>query len=695
MSHRARTPGSSQSGASRYGRFERQARMPVDRCGRSPSLTSIVDMYRRPSTAKGSRQPPQVAGSFYYDYSEDFDRPTASHHDLKSQISMESPPIQDDGSQNYGEFAVKPKPDGPDPQDAAVDALPPHSRPSLEYGTGNEEELKPGPKLEEESTRSSDADDTDLSNLVAARRLSQSAPANPEASRSAESPLPSHEHDMSVNMARLSKSGQSLRAVEAKPKSDCHPKTLDAQQGSRVARCALDPTLPDFASIFSSFDLLGKSPCFKTADISAQKLPGESDADSVASSNHKIGNQRHRRNVAALRISTADLNDRSGHIKDGSVHEQELDILSPEPISPARGLKVKNSIPQLMKALPPLPPGMPGERSQNQHTLLKWDDQLDEQHPCDCSRSHDMVREDDEVDLAEPLPTGLKQQPQSGKHSSPSKFKVRIKPSYSPVTGIGNVIRADIKRDMQGVPQQSTAQAKPKLKLKLSRSQLGQGRQATGEPCTRANRLKQCNSLADLALYSNIGTKAGQRFANEDNARGNSQSEGCVHSTLETQHSQGNTGHRSPQPSDPFSIPYPASPEDNTDKKRSLSSSNKDTLVQRPSCSSGRSPVQENGLRKKMSMFRLRIAESLTAKPPKKCKKIPELEQSDSHISVNITLKGSETNLNNIDNRKQRPNSNIRSDWVTDRFKRWATDARRALRSYVRRTLDRSSRWSD
>ncbi|KID66457.1 hypothetical protein MAN_04738, partial [Metarhizium hybridum] len=695
ISHRARTPGSSQSGASRYGRFERHARMPVDRCGRSPSLTSIVDMYRRPSTAKGSGQPPQLAGSFYYDYSEDFDRPTASHHDIKSQISMESPRIQDDEGRNYDEFAVKPKPDRPDHQDAAVDTLTPHSRSSLEYSTGNQEELKSGPKLEEETTRSSDADDTDLSNLIAARRLSQSAPADPEASKSAESLLQSDEHNMSVNMARLSKSVQSLRAVEAKPNSECHPNTLSAQQGSLVARCALDPTLPDFASIFSSFDLLGKSPCFKTADISAQKPSDESDTNSVASTNHKLGNQRHRRNVAAVRINTAELNDKSGHIEDGSVHKQELDILSPEPISPARGLKVKNSIPQLMKALPPLPPGMPGEGSRNQHPLRKWDDQLDEQPLCDCSRLHDMVREDDKIHLAEPVPTGLKQPAQSGKHSSPSKFKVRIKPSYSPVSGLGNINCAHIKGDIQGVSQQSTAQAKPKLKLKLSRSQLGQGRQATGEPFTRVNRLKQCNSLADLALYSSIGTKAGQRFANEDNVRGNTQSEGCVQSTFETQHSQSSTGYKSPQPSDPFSIPYPPSPEDNTDKNRSLSSSNKDTLVQRPSCSSGRSPVQENGLRKKMSMFRLRIAESFTAKPPKKCKKIPELEQSDSHISVNMTLKGSETNLNNIDNRTQPPNSNIKSDWVADRVKRWAIDARRALRSYVRRTLDRSSRWSE
>ncbi|KHN96426.1 uncharacterized protein MAM_05715 [Metarhizium album ARSEF 1941] len=696
MPHRSRTPGSSQSGTSRHGRFERHARMPVDRCGRSPSLTSIVDMYRRPSTAKVSRQPPQMAGSFYYDYSEDFDRPAEFHHEIRGQISMELLAVQHDDGQNYDELAVESKPDGPVPQDAATDNPIPHPCPGLECCAENEGQLEPGQKVEE-VTRSSEADDTELSNLIAARSLSQSAPADPEPAKSAKGQLPGDENNMSVNRARVSKSDtcQSPRAEGDWPKSDCHASTIGAQQGSDKARSSLDPTLPDFASIFSSFDLLGRSPCFRAADISARKLSGDSDADSVASSNHDLDNLRHRRNVAAVRISTTDLNDKTRHVGDGSVHEQELDILSPEPISPARELKVKNSIPQLMKALPPLPPGVPSGRSHNKHSFRRWDDQLFDQRSGDCPRPHGIVQENDEVHLADMMPSGLKQQPQSVKNSSPSKFKVRIKPSCSPIIGSGDANRADTKGDVHEWPHPSTSQAKPRLKLKLSRSQIGQGRPTTGEPCNRVNRLKQCNSLADLALYSNVGTKIGQRSANEEKARVNTQSEGCVHSIFEAQHGQNSTGDKSPQPSDPFSIPYPPSPEDKLSKKRSLSSSNKDTLVQRPSFSSDRKPVQENGLRKKMSMFRMRIAESLTARPYRKCKKIRDLEQSDSHISINMTLKGSEKNLKNIDKDTPRSSSNNRSDWVTDRVKRWAMDARRALRSYVRRTLDGSSRWSE
>ncbi|KAI3329004.1 hypothetical protein HD806DRAFT_548221 [Xylariaceae sp. AK1471] len=66
--------------------------------------------------------------------------------------------------------------------------------------------------------------------------------------------------------------------------------------------------------------------------------------------------RHHRRNHAALRISTTDLprDDNEGHPHITPTCSS-VPLISPKPISPARQLKVKNSIPQLMKALPPLP----------------------------------------------------------------------------------------------------------------------------------------------------------------------------------------------------------------------------------------------------------------------------------------------------------------------------------------------------
>ncbi|KAI0107519.1 hypothetical protein GGR51DRAFT_548393 [Nemania sp. FL0031] len=65
---------------------------------------------------------------------------------------------------------------------------------------------------------------------------------------------------------------------------------------------------------------------------------------------------RHRRNHAVLRISTTNLprRDNEGHPHITPTCST-VPLMSPKPISPARQLKVKNSIPKLMKALPPLP----------------------------------------------------------------------------------------------------------------------------------------------------------------------------------------------------------------------------------------------------------------------------------------------------------------------------------------------------
>jgi hypothetical protein len=225
----------------------------------------------------------------------------------------------------------------------------------------------------------------------------------------------------------------------------------------------------------------------------------------MASSIHNLGNQRHRRNVAAVRISTTDLHGEPGHIEDGSIHKQELDILSPEPISPARGLKVQNSIPQLMKALPPLPSGVVDGERQDLQSLRQRNDEFDNKQVSNLSELRDTILESKVGHLPQEMPIGSTQVYQ-GRQSSPAKFKVRVKPSYSPLIGASSVQNAEAEGLVAERQYCSVTQIKPRLKLKLSRSQLGQGRLTPGEGIVRPNRLKQCNSLADLALYSTVGT---------------------------------------------------------------------------------------------------------------------------------------------------------------------------------------------
>ncbi|KAK3397632.1 hypothetical protein B0T20DRAFT_377333, partial [Sordaria brevicollis] len=69
-------PGTNSSGSSAWGPgLRRQLEMDSsDQSTRTPSLTSIVDMYRSPSgTSSDMRYGSQRNGTFYYDYSEDFD----------------------------------------------------------------------------------------------------------------------------------------------------------------------------------------------------------------------------------------------------------------------------------------------------------------------------------------------------------------------------------------------------------------------------------------------------------------------------------------------------------------------------------------------------------------------------------------------------------------------------------------------
>ncbi|KAI2467230.1 hypothetical protein F4781DRAFT_322418 [Annulohypoxylon bovei var. microspora] len=82
----------------------------------------------------------------------------------------------------------------------------------------------------------------------------------------------------------------------------------------------------------------------------------QSDAVSASNQAQRQRFQRHRRNQAVPRISTSSLpredNEGFPYITPSC---STTPIVSPKPISPARQLKLKNSIPQLMKALPPLP----------------------------------------------------------------------------------------------------------------------------------------------------------------------------------------------------------------------------------------------------------------------------------------------------------------------------------------------------
>ncbi|KAI1810052.1 hypothetical protein GGS20DRAFT_229088 [Poronia punctata] len=131
-----------------------------------------------------------------------------------------------------------------------------------------------------------------------------------------------------------------------------------------------------------------------SADERGAEHTGASSNNSDSEMKDRVGFRRHKRNHAALRISTTNLprddNEGHPHIKPTC---STAPLISPKPISPARQLKVKNSIPQLMKTLPPLPGNLGYNLPPTTADVLDEDEfaeilvPFDFRHPTECSFS--------------------------------------------------------------------------------------------------------------------------------------------------------------------------------------------------------------------------------------------------------------------------------------------------------------------
>lgn len=443
----------------------------------------------------------------------------------------------------------------------------------------------------------------------------------------------------------------------------------------QLASPALSPTRRDFATFPTSLHLLTRASCLDSSETVASLPAGLMDADNDASMANKSSHLRHRRRMAATRINTGDIEPisvkhDSGCIVEHSASADELAILSPEPISPARGLKVKDSIPQLIKALPPLPSDFrecqetPDRPVVGPHLVEKIGQ--------------------GEVMSAERQPVLDGQWIQSSKDGqlkdqrSPTKFKIRVKPPASPSHCPGAANAGEDQPPKASSPE-AVLQTRPKLKLKLSRSQLSRGGSSSGDAFEHITRLKQCNSLADLAMCSNA-----TRAVLDDNSTAPRCPQNHVQTTgiFQDQHGMADLSAEAPEST-------PASPDDDGRNEHSVRPSNTINLVQVGRQSSEAASYEdERGLRKKFSMLRLRIAESLTMNQAKKRGKL-ELQSGDGH-STNLPLKDCSAKAQCGDNTAGKHVRNSRSEWMVDRMRQWATEAKKAVHSYVRRTLDRS-----
>ncbi|KAH9243160.1 hypothetical protein K456DRAFT_1716776 [Colletotrichum gloeosporioides 23] len=181
----------------------------------------------------------------------------------------------------------------------------------------------------------------------------------------------------SSGQGKLRKSPSAPAAVMSTSRQSSSQGGLAALLRSSV-RNSVDPGLSDLAALVSSFERIAKSPFLRKekgcsgmtddANYGDSKYSDESKANTeeLISATRQNTDQidanskamalkpffrGHRRNQAVACISTNSLRSETPT----SIKSANATIICPEPISPARELRVRNSIPQLMKALPSIP----------------------------------------------------------------------------------------------------------------------------------------------------------------------------------------------------------------------------------------------------------------------------------------------------------------------------------------------------
>ncbi|KAF5577317.1 hypothetical protein FPCIR_12202 [Fusarium pseudocircinatum] len=252
--------------------------MPGDHSVRSASLTSIVDMYHG-RTPYDALQPLRSPSSFYYDYTEEFDKEFPCEFEYASTI----------GSPQGHTIGILMK-DGMEETDAAHPA-------SFKGPSTRDTNTKPRGEQPKEGHLM-----TSTLALCGSPVLS----------------IDTSEDDWVWEGSQQEKGSGEHDTVRASP-PPVPPKT--------EARC------PDKLLLHMGNEAVSVKP----------KLHGAHHRRTPANTNIKIPNN----NDVALPKRDVPLDVPKADIDAG--------ILSPNPISPARQLRVTNSIPQLMKALPPLP----------------------------------------------------------------------------------------------------------------------------------------------------------------------------------------------------------------------------------------------------------------------------------------------------------------------------------------------------
>ncbi|KAH6963981.1 hypothetical protein DER45DRAFT_626379 [Fusarium avenaceum] len=601
---------------------------------------------------EGSVQPLRSPGSFYYDYSEEFNAKYSDEYAYASPIH--SPPGETIDTLRAGDITtprdVAPATDFKDM--ATGNELRGTSDYVSDYGTTPSRERKE-PNLDSGSNHEIFSGSSCNPKTPGVLPVACGTRADPRAGQSKENQLATStrvEPGSSVPSTDTSKDewiwgvnddGQDAQgSVDASPEMSApFPKTFPAQ----VENGIVEPPMP------------------------------------------KATKGRHRRNPANANIKMDNRNALASPRHIQGKENISPAILAPNPISPAHQLRMTNSIPQLMKALPPLP-----DEAQHNTEIPYGTSSIGDRAPTHLifasspaytvSLGKSGPTRSATVPRANPTPCGEESAKPSRDQipSNPSRFKVRLRSSRS--AGL----HSKWSMESLGVPERvSSNPIKPRLKLKVSRNRLSSGFLGPEGTVVRNTGLQQHSSLLELKKFPQRGalkTRSSFREALEEqlaqlgtDKRLSNIDEGTVRGP-------------SRQLSDQFDIPYPSSTKGIVMAE----------LVTQPKFESGtelfgrRRPSDRgahlNPLSKKSSFFQPRKPRMINRR---KFKSTSNTYGSDAtpYRSSNTRDSSSDDSVlapSHIDTMLSRRLRN-----KTRRVKRWATEAKRAVRTLMRRTLIR------
>ncbi|KFA78372.1 hypothetical protein S40288_04947 [Stachybotrys chartarum IBT 40288] len=608
---------------------------------RSASLTSIVEMYNRPVTDTNNELGLRPAGSFYYDYSEGFEP------DYPPEMATEDPlcPIPQRAGSRSRPFVLREDShmslNGGDPEIMSdyMDSQD-HNNTALEL-------------ISEEQEQRQEA----LADLLLAderhRLMETSQPLGGNIEQHRQRPS----GEFATEMTSIGRS-QSVR-VENIGGSMTRSSTDPSLHGREAAapRQSPDPQIEHGINC--------KDSKFSDPTITDQALEqGEARLS--------VFRKGRSRNYAAAPTRVIHPSGSIGQENAVTMESRPIPLLSPKPVSPARQLKVKQSIPQLMKALPPIPPDDRRhtdeftERSAPNHQQA-GEDGIDAivqgNTPVHAASDAKNVRQTSH----QPKPTD------SG--NTPIKFKVRVKPCSPPV----DLTKAGLSSPKFEV-QEAFSSEQNKLRLKISRTQLKKGR--SGQDRLHPHDLDKEASpghVTKVGSLENVSDRQKQEEAFLVLPGGNDHNRAATQTKDERAEMI--------DVSDQFDLHFPrVLPEEEAVR---LSKSSTKTLVGRDSHGSD-SEVElggRRGLRKKMSLLRIRIPRRQAAASPKAVLKSPAQPKGVifagalGHEDYAGAVHAKESMAINQEASKQ-------TDRIGGRVKRWASDAKRVMRLCVRRTLD-------